>query len=147
MQKATGSAHVQRKGNKAKPFVFPLILCVGAGEIITVILSLFFALIYAIADLPAVVVNIFTFVGLIVGSLVTGYLCALAFRKERGLMAIICGLTTTLILVIMNLLFFREPITAMSFGKYFAIILSTFLAAAFTTPPKSKSSKKKIKKR
>jgi putative membrane protein (TIGR04086 family) len=147
MQKTTGAARVQRKGTKAKPFILPLILCVGAGEIITIVLSLFFALIYAIADLPAVVVNIFTFIGLIIGSLVTGYLCALAFRKERGLMSIICGLTTTLILVIMNLLFFREPITALSFGKYFAIIIATFLAAAFTTPPKSKSGKKKIKKR
>lgn len=131
----------------AKGFFFPMFVCVIGGELVTIVLAGFFAFIFALVDLPDVVVTGFVFVALILGALVTGHLCGKAFPQERGTMAIICGLMMTLILVLVNLIFFREPITAMSFAKYAAILVPVFLSAAMTKASKTKNSKKKLKKR
>lgn len=142
----TVTASQNNRKKTVRSSVFPVVVCIAGGELVTVILAAFFSFVFALVDLPEIAVMVFVFVALIFGAVVTGRLCARAFPEERGTMSIICGLMMVLILVLANLIFFREPITALSFGKYAAILLPAFLIAAVTKPARSRG-KKKLKKR
>ncbi len=59
-----------RNNNSKKPargFLFPMFVCVIGGELVTIVLAGFFAFVFALVDLPDVVVTGFAFVALIVG--------------------------------------------------------------------------------
>lgn len=127
-------------------FLFPALVCTAGGGLVSGIAAALFALAFSMIDLPELAVTAGALAALVLGALVTGRLCGLAFPEERGIMALICGLVLVLILVVLNLIFFREPVTAFSFAKYGAVLLPAFLAAVLTRNRRKKS-KKRLKKR
>lgn len=144
MQKTISSS--RNKTHRHQKVVFPTFVCIAIGEIVTIVLTLIFALVFSFVDLPPVAVNCFTLAALAVGAVVTGHICAKIFPRERGLMALICGLMMTILLVLLNLIIYQEPITLFSFGKYAAILGGCFAGAAATNPNLVRKNKKKLRK-
>lgn len=121
--------------------VFPLFICVLMGFLVTLITSLLFGVILSVGSLPLTIAPVFVLLSLFAGAFVCGKACGRAFPKERGFMALICGLSGTIALVLINLFFFREPITALSFVKYTVIVVGCVLGAALQ--PKTAARKKR----
>ena len=139
--------NTQRGGRKQSgSFLFPALVCTTGGGLVSGISAAVFALVFSMIDLPEMAVTAGALAALALGAAVTGHLCGRAFPEDRGIMALICGMVLVLILVLLNLIFFREPVTAFSFAKYGAVLLPAFLAAALTRNRRKKS-KKRLKKR
>lgn len=145
MQKAQAHNYHLKEKTKGLP-LFPICVCIVTGATVTVAMSLFFGWILSLVDLPLASNSVFVLLSLFFGAFVCGAVCAKAFPGERGLMALICGCTVTIFLVVANLLLFRQPITVLSFAKYIVIILSCLLGAMVTgavKPARKKHGKKR----
>ena len=136
----------KRRSGRSCPAWFPAVACMVAGGVVSGVLAALFALVLSLVDLPEMAVTVGILLILAVGAAVMGRLCGRAFPGDRGIVALICGLAMVLVLVALNLIFFREPVTGYSFAKYGAVLLPAFLASVLTRSRRRKS-KKKIKKR
>lgn len=133
----TTSQSTQQK-NKLYQQWFPFVICIPAGIIVTVLCLLLASIVVSRVDIPALV-SVFSLISLALGSFVSGLLTAMAFRKEKFVMGAVSGVLFCLILIVLNILFFREPITIMSFVKYIVVIISSIGATYFIKPKKRKT--------
>lgn len=125
------------KGNKG---IFPLLISIAAGGIVMIVLMLLFSVFVMNTDHQAVIILLAT-VSALAGTAVAGFLTGMAYRKDKLFMGIVCGIGMCLVLLVLNLLFFREPLSVWSIVKY---ILMIAVAAAMTFLVKTRR-KRKIK--
>lgn len=129
--------NTRTKNNKGNNYLFPLLICVAAGIMVTVLITLLCSIFITKVDSTALV-TVFAFLALFIGAFVGGYLTGMAFRKEKIFMGLVSGLVFSLLWVLLNLLFIREPVTILSIIKYAMIILTSVGATFFVKPVKKK---------
>lgn len=130
-----------RTTKKKKQYLFPLVICLAGGGIVGLFVTLLGALAVSQVD-SQLLTTVFAFLSVGLGSVVTGFLTGLAFRKERFFMGLVSGLIQCLILVLANLLFFREPVTALTLIKYGVILVLTLGCALLIKPTKKRRHKR-----
>ena len=140
MQGGVSRQNVRTKG-KGNEYLFPLFICIAGGEIVSLLVTLLGALAVSQVD-SQMLTTIFAFLAVGLGSIVTGFLTGMAFRKERFFMGLVSGLCLCLILVVANLLFFREPVTKLTFVKYGLILILTLGCALLIKPAKKRRSQR-----
>lgn len=132
MQTSTVSSNTNKKSKGSKN-LFPLLISIVAGEIITLVFLAVFSIFAMHTDSDGAM-TFFAIVSAVAGAAVGGYLAGMAYRKEKFFMGLVCGICMCLILLVLNLLFFREPLAAWSFVKYLLMIAAaagmTFLVKA-----------------
>ncbi len=123
--------NVARKNPAKRPVVFPLVICIIAAEIITALIAVIIsAFIVNIDDYENIVI-ISSYICSGAGAFIGGLLTSMAFRRDKYAMSLACGIIICIILVIINLIFYREPVSSLSFIKYGVIIFSSFIASFF----------------
>jgi putative membrane protein (TIGR04086 family) len=132
-----GNQHHKNKGNG---YAFPLLICFLAGFLTLALLLCVGALIVSSTDSKGVLMVISWGI-LLVSAGVVGLLCGKAFRQERAVMGLICGVLFCLFLAFGNLLFYHHPFTVMLFVKYAVVVLVTEAAAILAKPVKKSKRK------
>ncbi len=124
------SNRVNSINNKAKKAVVaPLVISIIAAEIITALSAVIIAFIVTGVDNYDDFVYISSYFCAGLGAFVGGLLTSMAFRRDKYIMSLVSGIIICIILVVINLLFYKEPITANSLIKYSVIIFSSFIAS------------------
>lgn len=132
-----GNQHHKNKGNG---YAFPLLICFLAGFLVLLVLLAVGALIVSATD-SQIALKVISWGILLCSAGVVGLICGKAFRKERAVMGLICGVLFCLILAMGNLLFYHHPFTVMLLVKYAAVIVVTEAAALVAKPVKKRKRK------
>ena len=127
-----GSQHHKNKGNG---YVFPLLVCFLAGFLTLALLLVLGSLIVSATD-SQTVLTVTSWGILLISAGVVGLLCGKAFRQERAVMGLICGVLFCLFLALGNLLFYHHPFTVLMLVKYVAVIVVTEGTALIAKPVK-----------
>ncbi|MGI5959469.1 MAG: TIGR04086 family membrane protein [Massiliimalia sp.] len=117
-----------------------MLISIAAGGIVMIVLMLLFSVFVMNTDHQAVIILLAT-ISALAGTAVAGFLTGMAYRKDKLFMGIVSGIGMCLVLLVLNLLFFREPLSVWSIVKY---ILMIAVAAAMTFLVKT-GRKRKIK--
>lgn len=133
-----GSAVKQNswKQNKGNNLLFPLFVSLAGGAVGVLLWMVIGSMVLSHMNIP-LVLPVFSFIALAFGAVVTGLLTARAFRCDKLIMCAISGLMLALILVLCNLICFREAMSTLSWIKYGTVILVS-VGMSFCVPTNKK---------
>ncbi len=117
-------------------------ICMAAGFICFLIISLVMSIIVASADLSDAALTVMAFVCIASFAAVTGFLTGKAFSKNKLTAGLINGIILAIIWVIANIVSFRAPMSALTFVKLIVIILITTLCAVLTKNRKKRQNRR-----
>ncbi len=100
---------------------------VGTGVVITILCLMLFAFVMTGIDVSEGAVSTFGSVSVCVGSYFFSFLVGKKRRKDGILTGIICGTISFGLLIVLNLLFLRNPFTSAFFSKLSMIMICSVI--------------------
>lgn len=102
---------------------------VGTGAVSTIVCLMLFAFVMTGIDVSEGMVSTFGSVSVCVGSYFFSFMVGKKRRKDGILIGLVCGTISFAILIILNLLFLRNPFTSVFFSKLSMIIICSIIGA------------------
>lgn len=106
-----------------KKYVKPVLTGVGFGLAVSIVLLLLFSVVVSSSNVPHSIINVLTFISMILGSFVSGFVTARIIRKNGLVMGLVTGICTFLILIICSLFVVPESFSILVFVKGIVTIL------------------------
>lgn len=100
---------------------------VGIGTVTTIACLMLFAFVMTGIDVSEGTVSTFGSVSVCVGSYFFSFLVGKKRRKDGILVGIVCGTISFCILVVLNLLFLKNPFTSSFFSKLSMILICSII--------------------